>query len=88
MDTASVPPAGTGTDSETEYEYPFHRPSAVEVPPVYEELRAKCPVAKVRLPSGDEGYVVSRYDDARVVLADPSRCSMVRSREVASLATH
>ncbi|MEU6799517.1 cytochrome P450 [Streptomyces neyagawaensis] len=79
MDTASVPPAGTGTDSETEYEYPFHRPSAVEVPPVYEELRAKCPVAKVRLPSGDEGYVVSRYDDARVVLADPrfSRAAML-----------
>ncbi|MFF8993466.1 cytochrome P450 [Streptomyces sp. NPDC014983] len=50
--------------------YPFHRPSAVEVPPVYEELRAKCPVAHVRLPSGDEGYVVSRYDDVRTVLAD------------------
>ncbi|MGW0560026.1 cytochrome P450 [Streptomyces sp. NPDC003016] len=56
--------------SEPELEYPFHRPSAVEVPPVYEELRARCPVARVKLPSGDEGYVVSRYDDVRTVLSD------------------
>src|SRR6266568_1114997 len=52
------------------YEYPFHRPSAVEVPPIYERLREDEPVAKVSLPSGDEGYIVSRYDDARVVLSD------------------
>ncbi|MFI0822566.1 cytochrome P450 [Streptomyces sp. NPDC021098] len=50
--------------------YPFHRPSAIEIPPVYAELRDKCPVAHVRLPSGDTGYVVSRYDDVRTVLAD------------------
>lgn len=79
MDTASAPPAGTGTGTETGHQYPFHRPSAVQVPPLYEELRAKCPVAKVRLPSGDEGYVVSRYDDVRTVLADPrfSRAAML-----------
>lgn len=51
-------------------DYPFHRSSAVEVPAVYAELRDKCPVAHVRLPSGDEGYVVTRYDDVRTVLAD------------------
>ncbi|WP_285570872.1 MULTISPECIES: cytochrome P450 [unclassified Streptomyces] len=53
-----------------ELQYPFRRPSAVQVPPVYEELRAQCPVAKVRLPSGDEGYVVSRHEDVRAVLGD------------------
>ncbi|WP_326700504.1 cytochrome P450 [Streptomyces sp. NBC_01754] len=50
--------------------YPFARPSAVEIPRVYEELRGGCPVARVQLPSGDEGYVVSRYDDVRTVLSD------------------
>ncbi|MGW0826304.1 cytochrome P450 [Streptomyces sp. NPDC002845] len=79
MDTASAPPTGTDTGTETGYQYPFHRPSAVQVPPVYEELRAKCPVAKVQLPSGDDGYVVSRYEDVRTVLADPrfSRAAML-----------
>ncbi|MFG3255700.1 cytochrome P450 [Streptomyces sp. NPDC048172] len=56
--------------TEPELSYPFHRPSAVEVPPTYEKLRATCPVAHVRLPSGDEGYVASRYEDVRTVLAD------------------
>ncbi|WP_434597736.1 cytochrome P450 [Streptomyces sp. A5-4] len=61
----------TETRTAPPHQYPFHRPSAVEVPPVYEELRATCPVAHVGLPSGDEGYVVSRYEDVRTVLADP-----------------
>jgi cytochrome P450 len=52
------------------YQYPFDRPSAVEVPPIYDRLRAEEPVAKVALPSGDEGYIVSRYEDAKVVLSD------------------
>ncbi|MCM2391779.1 cytochrome P450 [Streptomyces albipurpureus] len=72
MDTASPAPAPaeSETETETELQYPFPRPSAVEVPPVYQKLRGECPVAKVRLPSGDDGYVVSRYDDVRTVLSD------------------
>lgn len=69
MDTTDTTQGGSETDRPV-LEYPFHRPSAVEVPPVYEELRGKCPVAHVRLPTGDEGYVVTRYDDVRTVLAD------------------
>ncbi|MGW6304227.1 cytochrome P450, partial [Streptomyces niveus] len=69
MDTTDTTHGGSETDRPV-LEYPFHRPSAVEVPPVYEELRGKCPVAHVRLPTGDEGYVVTRYDDVRTVLAD------------------
>ena len=59
--------------------YPFHRPSAIELPPVYTELREDEPVARVTLPSGDTGYIVSRYDDAKLVLSDPrfSRAAMV-----------
>lgn len=59
--------------------YPFHRPSAIEIPPVYAELRRDEPVARVTLPSGDLGYVVSRHEDAKLVLADPrfSRAAML-----------
>ncbi|GAA3127051.1 cytochrome P450 [Streptomyces rectiviolaceus] len=71
MDTRQSPHTDTPPGSRPEHQYPFHRPSAVEVPPLYEELRAKCPVAHVGLPSGDEGYVVSRHEDVRTVLADP-----------------
>jgi cytochrome P450 len=52
------------------HRYPFDRPSAVQVPPIYERLRVDEPVAKVSLPSGDEGYIVSRYEDAKFVLSD------------------
>ncbi|WP_244809607.1 cytochrome P450 [Streptomyces sp. So13.3] len=59
--------------------YPPPRPSATQVPPAYEELRAGCPVARVTLPSGDPGYLVSRYEDVREVLggADFSRAATV-----------
>ena len=65
----------TGIDpATTVLPFPFHRPSAVEPPAVYHELRAKCPVARVQFPSGDEGYIVSRYEDVehalRCVLAE------------------
>ncbi|BBG01404.1 MULTISPECIES: cytochrome P450 [Pseudonocardia] len=69
---------GTSTTSGCPLSYPFNRPSAIELPPVYTDLRADTPVAEVTLPSGDRGYVVSRYDDAKLVLADPrfSRAAM------------
>ncbi|GGT22127.1 cytochrome P450 [Streptomyces chromofuscus] len=70
METTDTTQGGAPETGSPLMDYPFHRPSAVEVPPVYEELRATCPVAHVRLPSGDEGYVVTRYDDVRTVLAD------------------
>lgn len=70
METTDTTQGGPPESGSPLMNYPFHRPSAVEVPPVYAELRAKCPVAHVRLPSGDEGYVVTRYDDVRTVLAD------------------
>ncbi|HEY3717347.1 MAG TPA: cytochrome P450 [Jatrophihabitantaceae bacterium] len=64
-------PAASETIEATRYEYPFHRPSATELPPLYRELRSQCPVASVRFPSGDPGFVASRHADARTVLADP-----------------
>ncbi|QMU78134.1 cytochrome P450 [Streptacidiphilus sp. PB12-B1b] len=52
--------------------YPPTRYSATEVPPVYAALRGSCPVARVILPSGDPGYLLSRYEDVRRVLGDPA----------------
>ena len=39
--------------------------------PTYAWLREHSPVHRARLPSGVEAYLVTRYDDARSVLADP-----------------
>ncbi|KIH99211.1 monooxygenase [Streptomonospora alba] len=51
--------------------YPFTRYSVTEIPPIYRHLREKEPVARAAFPSGDEGWVVSRFDDVYSVLADP-----------------
>ncbi len=56
------------------HRYPPPRPNAVDVPEEYARLRAEEPLAPVVLPSGDAGYLVSRYEDVRAVLSDP-RCS-------------
>jgi cytochrome P450 len=52
-------------------DYPFRQPAALEPPPEWERLRAECPVARVRMASGDEALLLTRYDDVRALLADP-----------------
>jgi cytochrome P450 len=39
--------------------------------PAYAWLREHAPVHKTRLPNGVEAYLVTRFDDAKAVLADP-----------------
>lgn len=51
--------------------YPFRAPNAVDPPEEWAKLRQGCPVAHVRMPSGDPAVVLTRYDDVRQVLADP-----------------
>ncbi|MFC3543195.1 cytochrome P450 [Nonomuraea ferruginea] len=51
--------------------YPFRNPSALEPPPEWAELRRSCPVAPIRLASGDRALLLTRYDDVRQVLSDP-----------------
>ena len=51
--------------------YPFRNPAPLEPPPEWAELRAGCPVAPVRLASGDRALLLTRYDDVRRVLSDP-----------------
>ncbi|WP_219467893.1 cytochrome P450 [Nonomuraea rhizosphaerae] len=61
------------TDSEHEQAltYPFTRPAALEPPAEWAELRQGCPVARVKLPSGDEASLLTRYEDVKQVLSDP-----------------
>ncbi|WP_433440796.1 cytochrome P450 [Nonomuraea sp. CA-141351] len=56
--------------TETMPEYPFPRTTALEPPQEWAELQSRCPVAHVRLPSGDSAQLLTRYDDVRSVLTD------------------
>lgn len=51
-------------------DYPIPSDRAIEPPPEWEELRQQCPVAKVRLASGGEATLLTRYDDVRAMLTD------------------
>ncbi|MER5649232.1 cytochrome P450 [Streptosporangium sp. NPDC002524] len=52
-------------------EYPFRTPGALEPPPEWAELREGCPVAPIRLASGDTALLLTRYQDVKEVLSDP-----------------
>ncbi|GIF25484.1 cytochrome P450 [Actinoplanes tereljensis] len=52
-------------------EYPFTQPSALEPPAEWARLRDECPVSRVRMASGDETVLLTRYEDVRTLLADP-----------------
>lgn len=57
-------------DTEQVPDYPFRAPEPLEPPPQWAELRERCPVAPVRLPSGDQAVLLTRYRDVRGVLSD------------------
>jgi cytochrome P450 len=52
-------------------DYPFDMPNALDPPPLWTELRTRCPVAAIRLPSGDQALLLTRYADVKATLADP-----------------
>ncbi|WP_204359002.1 cytochrome P450 [Streptosporangium sp. 'caverna'] len=52
-------------------EYPFRNPTALEPPEEWAALRQGCPVAPIRLASGDEALLLTRYEDVKQVLSDP-----------------
>ncbi|WP_328468102.1 cytochrome P450 [Actinoplanes sp. NBC_00393] len=64
-------------------EYPFPQPTALEPPAEWAELRAKCPVAEVRLASGDQALVLTRYQDVRQVLSDPRFSRLLNADDAA-----
>ncbi len=60
--------------------YPFGRTDPLLTPPEYARLRSGRPVARVQLPTGSVAYLVTRYDDVKMVLSDPrfSRAALTR----------
>lgn len=58
-------------DADHVLDYPIPAPTALDPPAEWAALRQQCPVARVRLPSGDEAALLTRYEDVRQVLADP-----------------
>ncbi|BCY10129.1 cytochrome P450 [Actinoplanes sp. L3-i22] len=57
--------------TETVPAYPFAHPAALEPSPEWEQLRSECPVSRIRMVSGDEALLLTRYNDVRELLADP-----------------
>jgi cytochrome P450 len=51
--------------------YPIAIEVPLEPPAEWARLQQKCPVARVRLASGDEAELVTRYEDVKAVLSDP-----------------
>ncbi|WP_436735740.1 cytochrome P450 [Streptomyces sp. BBFR102] len=51
--------------------YPLTSKAALEPPAEWADLRERCPVARITLPSGDEAALLTRYDDVKKALSDP-----------------
>ncbi|MER7128333.1 cytochrome P450 [Streptosporangium saharense] len=73
------------TTDEQVLNYPFPGETALEPPAEWERLREQCPVAQVRLPSGDQATLLTRYDDVKRVLADPRFTRRLNAPDAARL---
>ncbi|GAA3642834.1 cytochrome P450 [Nonomuraea antimicrobica] len=65
--------------------YPLANDAALDPPAEWAELRGQCPVAHVRLPSGDQARLVTRYDDVKQMLADPRFTRQLTAPDAAQL---
>ncbi|HEX4701588.1 MAG TPA: cytochrome P450, partial [Pseudonocardiaceae bacterium] len=50
--------------------YPFGPPARLDINPTYAELREQ-PLARVEMPYGGAAWLATRYEDVKMVLADP-----------------
>ena len=51
--------------------YPFGPVNGLDIDPKYAWLQEHEPLARVRLPYGEEGWLLTRFDDVRTALTDP-----------------
>ncbi|WP_373372042.1 cytochrome P450 [Nannocystis radixulma] len=74
--------------SEQVLDYPFRAPGPLEPAEEWAKLRAGCPVAHIRLPSGDKAVLLTRYADVRQLLADPRFSHQLAQEGAARIATN
>ena len=65
------------------YRYGFDASHRLELTPLYVQLRSAEPVARIELPYGEEGWLVTRHASVKTVLADQrfSRTAVVSAHE-------
>lgn len=61
-------------------QYPMPLGPLAEPPPRYRELRERCPVIRVEMPSGDHAWMVTGFDEIVAAMTDP-RLSRAALRE-------
>jgi len=49
---------------------PFAQPDLLTISPQVVELQAECPVARIRTPTGDEAWMVTRYAELKQLFAE------------------
>jgi nocardicin N-oxygenase len=65
------------------YRYGFDPSHRLDPTPLYSTLRSEEPVARVTLPHGEDGWLVTRHESVKTVLKDPrfSRAAVVAAGE-------
>ncbi|GAB2812807.1 cytochrome P450 [Lentzea nigeriaca] len=66
--------------------FPFPADAALEPPAEWAQLRSKCPVAHVKLASGDVAALLTRHEDVKNVLSDPRFTRPTRGDDAARIA--
>lgn len=71
----------TLADTEHARAYPVSLADRLDLDPIRAQLRRREPLARVRLPYGEQAWLATRHDDVRAVLADPrfGRAAAVRT---------
>ncbi|WP_067571823.1 cytochrome P450 [Nocardia acidivorans] len=64
--------------------YPFGEPIRLDAHPLFAKLQREEPISRIQLPYGGEGWLVTRFEDVRTVLADArfSRAAVVDREDV------
>ncbi|MGK5639530.1 cytochrome P450 family protein [Streptomyces sp. URMC 126] len=71
-DTTETPETtGASATAAAVMDVPAPEPGSAGSPCAYARLRAERPVVKARLPNGETGWLLSRYEDVRAAFADP-----------------
>ncbi|MFC8131449.1 cytochrome P450 [Streptomyces sp. NPDC057302] len=68
-------------DTDGELRFPFQPDQLFDPPQEFAALRESDPVARVRLPTGYQAWLVTRYDDVRTVLSDQRLSRAATTRE-------